>query len=405
MAPEVVVSAIGEAKNTTTDLLRDGRGWILICISLGWFLSHGVRTAFPALVPFLQAEFEVSLTVIGLLLTSLWASYALGQLPGGVLADRIGEGNILTLGLGIAGFAVFLVFSSVSFWMVFLGTIGFGIGTAVYAPARFTVFTDIYEQRDGTAIGITMAAGSLGDVFVPIVATTVASAFAWQWGFAWLVPVFAVLTLITWIVVPARTSGSTSAVDEISWATVGEIRRGIFHGKVPTVLLIHIFVTFITTGMFTFYPTYLTTVKDLSPTTASTLYALFFAVAFFIQPISGSVKDTFGIKLALVIVLSVVTVGLWVLPFTAGIVQLILVTVLLSSIRGFPVISQSYYANELPDDMRGTGLGTIRTGTLLIGASSPIFLGVLGDSGMLTEAYVFLAALATLGLSISALKL
>lgn len=46
--------------------------------------------------------------------------------------------------------------------MLFVGTIAFGLATALYGPIRFTILTDVYAEKVGSAIGLTLAAGSLG---------------------------------------------------------------------------------------------------------------------------------------------------------------------------------------------------------------------------------------------------
>lgn len=400
-----VQSVVSDAKELSRDLWSDGRGWILLCISAGWFIAHGVRTAFPALVPFLQADFEIGLSVIGVLLTALWVSYALGQLPGGVLGDKIGEGNILVVSLALSALAVFIVSVSTSFGMLFVGTITFGLATALYAPARFTIFTDIYDRRDGSAIGISLAAGSLGDMTVPVVAAMIATAFIWRWSFGWTLPVFVILSIATWIIVPSRTSDSTSAIDGISRRTIFVIKDGIFYGSIPTMLVINIFLSFVSYGLYSFYPTYLVHVKGFSSSVAATLYALFYAVAFAVQPLTGILKDALGTRMALMTILAVLSFGLWILPFANSLVFIVFVTVTLSTVRGFPVITQTFYANELPDYMRGTGLGVIRTGTILLGAISPMWIGVLGEFGLFVEAYMVLAACATIGFVITLIKL
>jgi len=76
--------------STVRSFLTDGRGDILVAVAAGWFLSIGVRLAYPVLLPYLRESYGLDLTTAGLLLTALWLCYALGQLPGGLLADRFG---------------------------------------------------------------------------------------------------------------------------------------------------------------------------------------------------------------------------------------------------------------------------------------------------------------------------
>jgi MFS family permease len=69
-------------------------------------------------------------------------------------------------------------------------------------------------------------------------------------------------------------------------------------------------------------------------------------------------------------------------------------TVLLSHRNGVGVVTNTYIADTLPADIKGSGLGLLRTSWLLIGATSPILVGYLGDLGRLTDAFVVLAGVA-----------
>lgn len=392
-------------KKTTADLWGDGRGWILLTVGVGWALSIGVRFVYPTLVPYFQTDFRIGLSTTGLLLTLLWASYAIGHVPGGILGDRIGEGNVVVLSTLISAGAVFVVATSMNVWMLFAGTIGFGLATALYGPTRFTIFTDIYPKRAGSAIGLTMSAGSLGNTVFPVVAAVIASYATWRFGIGAFGPLFVGVAVGLRIVVPSRTSGGSSAVDDLSSAVLARIRSGITRKSIPLVVAIQATVSFVIQGFSSFYPTYLTVTKGLSPSVAATLFGLFFAVGAIVQPLSGSMLDRFGTRSTLVVYLGGCAVALWLLPFVHGLVPLVAVTILVSSWNGCGVVTQTYIANSLPDDMQGTGLGTLKAGWMMVGATSPLLIGILANYGLFDEGFLLLAAVATLGLVLSIIRL
>ena len=76
---------------------QDGR--ILGLISTGHFMSHFYFLTLPPLFPFLKEAFGVSYTELGLMMTVLYGTAAVTQVPVGFLVDRLGARIVLTIGL------------------------------------------------------------------------------------------------------------------------------------------------------------------------------------------------------------------------------------------------------------------------------------------------------------------
>jgi MFS family permease len=115
------------------------------------------------MILFFQESLNLNLTSSGILLTLLWTAYAVGHLPGGIWGDQIGEGNTLAISTLISTSMILVVATSVNMWMLFVGTITFGLATALYGPTRLTIFTNVYPNQSGLAIGLSIAMGSLGN--------------------------------------------------------------------------------------------------------------------------------------------------------------------------------------------------------------------------------------------------
>lgn len=387
-----------ELRVALADLRSDGRGWILATVSAGWFLSQGMRLVYPALIPYFRTDLGITLTGAGLLVTLLWVAYALGQLPGGMLGDRIGEGNILVISTGTSAAMVLAIGLSPDVVTLYLATVVFGFATAMFGPTRFTIFTDVYPERAGTAVGLTMAAGSIGNALLPAGAGLLAAYLSWRAGFVVSVPLFALVTAGLWWFVPSRTSGATSAVDELSLRTVRRVLDGVKSRPIMLVMAIQIFLSFSYQGFMGFYPTYLIEAKGFSPSLAAGFFGFFYLVGSIVQPLSGLSMDRFGTRTALVTIVAMIVGSMLLLPFVNGLVPLLLLTVLLSSLTGYAPITQTTLSASLPDDMKGTGLGALRTGFILLGATSPVIVGALGDRGLLDAAFFGLAAIAAIGL-------
>ncbi len=397
-----VIRAINdEIVTTSRNLWAGGTGWILLAISAGWALSIGLRFVYPALVPALQTEFSIEFTTTGLLLTVLWASYAAGHVPGGALGDRLGEGVVLVISGVISTVAVLLLATAPTVGLLFTATILFGLATALYGPTRFTILTDLYSKQAGSAIGLTMAAGSIGNAAFPALAAFISGALSWRFGFGIFLPMFAIVTVALWLLVPSRMSTESSAVDELSLDLLRNLSRGITVKDVPVVVGVQVTLSFMIQGFSSFYPAYLIEAKRLSPEVAAMLFGGFFLLGAVIQPITGVLMDRIGIRATMIGCLSVCVSALALLPFADSFITLVTITCLFALWNGTPVVTQTYIADTLPADMQGTGFGMLKAGWMLIGATAPALIGFMADVGRFDEAFMLLAVVGAIGLALA----
>lgn len=393
---DVNTSGIGDVRVVARELWSDGRGWILLGVAGGWFLSLGVRLVFPPLLPYLRETFSLGLTLAGLLLTVLWVAYALGQFPGGIIGDRLGEGNALVISTVVSGVAIAVVAVSSTPWMLFGATAVFGFSTALFGPSRFTILSAIYDDRDRTAVGLTLSAGEAGNAILPVVAGVLAAAVSWRLGFAVTVPLFFLMAVVLFRVVPGSVSEG-SAVDTLSRSTFRYVVRGIAQRAIVLMTGIHLFLFFVYQGFTGFYPTYLVEMKGLSPRFAAGLFGLFFVVGIVVQPLAGAAGDRFGTRPSLLGVGLVSTAALAALPFVDGVVGLIALTAVASTLLGVTPLTQTYLVNALPSDMKGSGLGLLRTVQIALGATGPLVVGLVADLGYFDGAFLLVAVISGLG--------
>ncbi|MCG1002602.1 MULTISPECIES: MFS transporter [Halobacterium] len=384
-------------RREVTALWGDGKGVSLVAVATGWGLLNGGRMVYPVIIPYLQTDYGLSLTVSGLLVTVLWFFAAIGQLPGGMLADRYDERALMAVSAVVVAAALGLVVTSSSPLVLFAATAVWGLGHSLYPIARITILSKLYTQRLGSALGVTMATGDIGQTVLPPIAAALAAAVAWQAGLGFVAPLLVLAGILVYATSPSRddaddgtdaetdsesTQSLRDAVDVLAELRTPEI------GFMTVILFLYIFVW---QSFTAFYPTYLTSVKGLSTPQASVLFGFFFAVGVLVKPLAGAAYDRIGMRRSLIGILLPAAAGFVLLPVVSGVWPLVGVTALVSTMLGTGAITQSFLADAFSEATQGTGLGVVRTLTASLAAAGPVVFGVVGDHGYFDEGYVFLA--------------
>lgn len=379
-------------------LLREvhgaGRGWTLLAVAVGWFFVLGLRFVVPALLPSITAEFPVSNATAGAAITLLWVTYAFTQFPAGALVDRVGERRLLVASTVAAALALVGYALSPTFAVFLAATAVFGVGTGLYGPPRGTVLSRTFPDRDGIAFGGVLAAGSIGSALLPVVATVLAERVGWRAALTVTIPGFAVATGALWLTVPtgtatARTDGGTAALRSVG----GDVRAALRSRSVLLAAAGAAIMLFVFQGLTAFYTTYLVEVKGLTEGTAGVLFGLLFVSGALWQSVGGGLAERYNHGTVLAAVAFSGVVPLVAIPYVSGFAPLALVAVCIGVRLSMAPITNSYVVSLLPENVRGTAWGLLRTGFFTIAAFGSTAVGTMADHDLFAEAFVVLAAL------------
>ncbi|WP_434654676.1 MFS transporter [Chromobacterium violaceum] len=169
---------------------------------IGWLLGIGIlvnyfdRISLSVAAPQLQQEFGLSNGELGLLFSAFFWSYALLQIPTGVILDRFGTTRIGRLGALLWGVAATLTACAGGFAGIFAARMLLGVAEAPGFPVSSKATGYWFPRRErAMATAIFDAAAKFSNVIgVPLVALAVVY-LGWRWGFG----VSAILSVLYFI--------------------------------------------------------------------------------------------------------------------------------------------------------------------------------------------------------------
>lgn len=385
----------GSDATAPTGFLASGRGWLLGAVGLGWFATLGLRLVVPALLPAIRLDLNISNTAAGIAITLIWITYGGMQFPAGTLIHEIGERRLLTASTLIAGISL-LVFWVVPGFSTFLFACAlFGLGTGLYGPARATVISREFPTGDAAAFGAVLAGGSLGAAALPLVAGGLSVRVGWRSAIGAFTPLFLLSAVWLWWSVPRRewSENGGVAVGDLP----GALRSAIGQRAVLVAASAQTLMLFGFQGLTAFLPTYLVIERGMNETLAAGMLALVFASGAGFQFLGGRFADRWGHHRVLLGVAIVSVLPLLALPYVTGVVGVGIVAVLFGVRTAVGSVSNSYVVRILPESVRGTAWGFVRTIFFVVGATGSIAVGAMGDRALFDEAFLALAALTGLG--------
>ena len=161
--------------------VSDRRRWILLAaVSVLFGLSMFYRSAIAVLTTDLMRDVPMDLGDLGLVSAAFFYTYAVFQIPGGLLLDRFNPAKVMTalFFAALAGAVLFAVAESPG--LMVLGRLLMGAGMACgFIGALKIISLQFAADRFGTLSGVVVSVGNLGIV----VATT--PLVLWAQGLGW----------------------------------------------------------------------------------------------------------------------------------------------------------------------------------------------------------------------------
>jgi len=145
--------------------------------ALGALATNIILPAFPRI----GAELAISSPELGLLLSSFFVAFALGQLVVGPLSDRFGRKPLVLGGLAIfaAGSVVCALAGTLP--LLVLGRVIQALGACAASVLSRAIARDLFDgEALGRALALTMIAGAAAPGFSPLLGSILAGLFGWR---------------------------------------------------------------------------------------------------------------------------------------------------------------------------------------------------------------------------------
>jgi len=340
--------------------------WGLACVCTVAFAFSVNYTNHAPLVPALTEAFGFSLALGGLLTTGIFLTHAAMQIPGGLLADRLGPRPIVTAALALVCLGNFgIVFSKaywhLLFWKVF---VGFGTGSCFVSGARY-IAGSFSGRRLNLAQGLYGGSILLGSGFVIYGVSLVAASMGWRGAFMVTAGV-AGISGILWVVAAPSPSFSAQPVGSLRgllsdfqlWL-LGAVQMATF----GLVIVVSAWIT-----------VFLQRELSLSQSRAGLLGSLALMFGILTRPLGGAMVHLMGVKRLVQLSLGLNIVGCLLLARAGGSLGRVMAAIVVLGIgSGLPYAALFVRAAVLYPGRAGAAMGLVNMfGIVMILAAPPL---------------------------------
>lgn len=190
----------------------------------GYFLSYLYRTVNAVISPELVASLDLSAADLGLLTSVYFLTFALFQLPLGILLDRFGPRRVESVLLLFAAGGALVFSLSVAREGLILGRALIGLGVSACLMASFKAFVIWFpSQRLPAVNGWVMAAGGMGALSATAPVEAALQMTDWRGLFLGLGIATFVIAAALFIFVPERSGYRQSESLREQWRGVGKV--------------------------------------------------------------------------------------------------------------------------------------------------------------------------------------
>ncbi|WP_137285904.1 MFS transporter [Halorussus salinisoli] len=184
-------------------------------------IGHGINEFFsvviPPVIPLLVADFDITYSQAGFLLTIFFVMYGLFQLPLGIVADWVGKKRIMLVGLAGMSGGILIAGTAASYEVLLVAQTIAGISGSSFHPTGMSIVSDVETQAtEGKAMGVFGFGGALGTLAAPLIVGGLGAIVGWRVALVGAAAVGIAMTVLV-VVVIAGTDDETTEPVRAGW--------------------------------------------------------------------------------------------------------------------------------------------------------------------------------------------
>jgi len=353
----------------------------LFCFSMFYRLTNAV------IAPDLIREFDLNAERLGMLSSAFFYTFALFQIPMGVLLDRIGPRKVITFFALVGAAGAFVFALAGGFYVALVGRGLLGIGMAAALMGSFKVFVNKYPpKRFSTLSGVIISIGTLGPILATSPLVYLNSTIGWRLTFVYCgIVTVALALLIFWVLGEGDQEGQGGAMV----TAPPQQKTGIIKSARLVLGSLSFWqisaMSFFRSGTFMalqgiWLGPYLMNIKGFAPLTAGNVLMMLALGAAIGAPVAGYLAERVFSSTKSVIVLGVSLYVLVFIPLT-GVVRIdsagayAVIFLLQGFFTSFGILVYTHVKELFPLSMSGTVIAAVN---FFVMAGVAVFMQVIG---------------------------
>jgi len=290
---------------------------------LAFFSLNILNTSYSIVMALIKADLNLTYTMSGALTSVYFVGYAIGQVPWGALADRIGSRRVMVASiLGIATSTILFGFAQ-GFWQAALARLVAGLlGAGVFVPGVRLVSGWFPPEERGTALGIFSIGASVGLISSSTLSPYIATMIGWRATIMGIGLLGLTLTTVMWVTLKDNDAEERTGSD-------GDLRDVLTDRSFWALGAIQMARLGANYAFIAWLPLLLQEEVGMTIVAAGAAVSLFNVAGMVSNPLGGIISDRLGERIVLLVSFAVLAVSTFAFTIVKGGLPLYLVIIVI----------------------------------------------------------------------------